>query len=283
MADAFELPLRVRYMEADAQGVVFNSWYLTYFDEAFTAFLGGRGSGYATLIESGFDFQLVHSEIDWKSGLRWPDEFVVAVSTARVGRTSFAMDFEVRRGGEVTCSARTVYVAVSTDGWGKCPIPPALATALGEPAPLRADTDPTLPRRLPSGQDVAAWVVSLLEHPDCLLGAPQPRRLLQAACRTSFVSWLPVSVPQGCQGVRVIVDTHRDAGWAGQQPFDQSGCGALLRSREPLNATVEFSTRRQNGQIDGVTRSSMPAPACLRARSSMTTFSIASTCSSATQ
>jgi catechol 2,3-dioxygenase-like lactoylglutathione lyase family enzyme len=38
-----------------------------------------------------------------------------------------------------------------------------------------------------------------------------------------------------------------------------SGCGALLRSREPLNSTVELVTRRQNGQIDGVIRSSMPA------------------------
>jgi hypothetical protein len=29
---------------------------------------------------------------------------------------------------------------------------------------------------------------------------------------------------------------------------NRSGCGALLPSREPLNATVESATRRQNGQ-----------------------------------
>jgi len=52
---------------------------------------------------------------------------------------------------------------------------------------------------------------------------------------------------------------------------NRSGCGALLRSREPLNSTVELVTRRQNGQIDGVIRSSMPALAGLPARSSMTT------------
>jgi hypothetical protein len=44
-----------------------------------------------------------------------------------------------------------------------------------------------------------------------------------------------------------------------------------LRSREPLNPTVEFATRRQNGQMDGVIRSSMPALACLPGRSSMAT------------
>ena len=56
---------------------------------------------------------------------------------------------------------------------------------------------------------------------------------------------------------------------------NRSGCGALLRSREPLNSTVEFVTRRQNGQMDGVIRSSIPAAACLPARSSTTTCSIA--------
>jgi len=29
----------VRYLEVDAQGVVFNAWYLAWFDDAMTAFL----------------------------------------------------------------------------------------------------------------------------------------------------------------------------------------------------------------------------------------------------
>ena len=136
MADVFEFPLRVRYMEVDAQGVVFNAWYLTYFDDAFPAFLGSRGLSYRALLEAGFDTQLVRSEIDWKTGLHWQEDVIVAVSTARLGRTSFAVDFEVRRNdGEVTCSARTVYVVVATDGSGKREIPTLLADALGAPAP----------------------------------------------------------------------------------------------------------------------------------------------------
>ena len=135
---AFEYSLRVRYMEVDAQGVVFNGWYLTYFDEAMAAFLGARGLPYATMLDAGFDVQLVHCELDWKAGLLWQDEVSVAVSTARLGRTSFALDFETRRdGGQVTCSARTVYVAVATDGSGKRALPPRLVDALGSPAPLR--------------------------------------------------------------------------------------------------------------------------------------------------
>jgi acyl-CoA thioester hydrolase len=138
VSDVFTHPVSVRYLEVDAQGVVFNSWYLAYFDDAMTAFLAARGLPYPAMLEAGFDVQLVRSEIDWRSGVRWQDAIEVAVSTARIGRTSFALDFEVRRDGhEVTCAGRTVYVVIAADGSGKREIPPIIAAVLGEPAPLR--------------------------------------------------------------------------------------------------------------------------------------------------
>ena len=137
MTDAFEFSLTVRYMEVDAQGVVFNAWYLTYFDEAFTAFLQSRGLGYQALRDDGLDFQLVHADLDWKAGLRFRDRAVIAVSTARVGRTSFAIDFLAsQNGADAACRARIVYVQVAADGSGKREISPELAAALGAPAPL---------------------------------------------------------------------------------------------------------------------------------------------------
>ncbi len=138
MGDLFRHPVSVRYLEVDAQGVVFNSWYLAYFDDAMTAFLAARGLPYRTMVEAGYDVQLVRSEIDWRSGVRWQDAIEVVVATAHIGRTSFALDFEVRRdGSEVTCTGRTVYVVIATDGSGKREIPALIADALGEPAPLR--------------------------------------------------------------------------------------------------------------------------------------------------
>jgi acyl-CoA thioester hydrolase len=149
----FTMPVAVRYLEVDAQGVVFNSWYLAWFDEAMAAFLAHGGLTYRSMMDAGYDVQLVRSEIDWRAGIGFGDEVVVAVSTARIGRTSFALDFQVRRtlpgvsgtgdsntgvtNAEVTCAARTVYVVIATDGSGKRQIPPLIAAALGEPAPLR--------------------------------------------------------------------------------------------------------------------------------------------------
>jgi acyl-CoA thioester hydrolase len=127
---------QVRYIEVDAQNVVFNSWYLAWFDDAMTAFLEHGGLSYKAMLDAGYDVQLVRSEIDWRSGVGFQDTVEIAVATARLGRTSFALDFEVRLGSAVTCRGRTVYVVVATDGSGKREIPPLVHAALGEPAPL---------------------------------------------------------------------------------------------------------------------------------------------------
>ncbi|HWE54539.1 MAG TPA: thioesterase family protein [Acidimicrobiales bacterium] len=128
---------RVRYFEADQQGVVFNMWYLGYFDEAMTQHLADGGLSYLDMIDAGFDVQLVRSEIDWQAPVRWPDEIQVTVTTERAGTTSFTLTFEVRTGaGAMAATGHTVYVVVAVDGSGKRPIPPQLAGALGlETAP----------------------------------------------------------------------------------------------------------------------------------------------------
>jgi acyl-CoA thioester hydrolase len=125
----------VRYLEADQQGVVFNMWYLGYFDEAMACFLAEGGLAYPQLLESGYDVQLVHSDIDWSAPLRWPGEAVVEVSLDSIGTTSFALRFDVSSPDGRVASGRTVYVVVGTDGSGKRPIPAALGAALAGAAP----------------------------------------------------------------------------------------------------------------------------------------------------
>jgi acyl-CoA thioester hydrolase len=122
---------RVRYLEVDQQGVVFNMWYLGYFDEAQAEFLAEGGLPYAEMLASGYDVQLVHSEIDWLASLRWGDEARVDVSLVGRGETSFTLRFEVYTGEVNVAVGRTVYVVVATDGSGKREIPPAVLRALG--------------------------------------------------------------------------------------------------------------------------------------------------------
>ncbi len=129
-ADELTIPWRARYYEVDQQGVVFNSWYLAWFDEAMLVFLARRGLDNAALTAAGLDYQLVRSEIDWRTGVRFDEAVEIAVRAGRIGTTSFDVHFSVRRSGAETCAARIVYVAVARDGSGKIPVPDLLRAAL---------------------------------------------------------------------------------------------------------------------------------------------------------
>jgi acyl-CoA thioester hydrolase len=131
----FSLPVVPRYAEVDQQGVVFNGHYLTWFDEACTAFLDHLGVSYPGLISTGHDIQVVHSEIDFVGPVRWRDSVRVAVRCQRIGTTSFTLAFDVLRYNnqieeQISVRGHNVYVVVSTDDWAKRPIPDILREAL---------------------------------------------------------------------------------------------------------------------------------------------------------
>ena len=134
---AFSHRVDVRYLEADQQGVVFNMWYLAYFDDAMTALLAHGGLPYQQLIDAGWDVQLVHTELDWVGPLRWGEPAEVDVALARLGTTSFTLQFTVRSGERPACTGETVYVCVETEGWAPVPVPDVLRDALGPVEPLR--------------------------------------------------------------------------------------------------------------------------------------------------
>ena len=135
---SFSLPITPRYAEVDQQGVVFNGHYLTWFDEACTGFLDHLDVTYPGLIASGYDIQVVHSEIDFMGPVRWRDSVRVEVGCERIGSTSFTLGFNVFRskdgdlatGEQSAVRGHNVYVVVSTDDWAKRPIPPVLREAL---------------------------------------------------------------------------------------------------------------------------------------------------------
>lgn len=127
---AFVWPVRPRYYEVDQQGVVFNMWYLGWFDEAMTAFLTDLGYDIPTMLAQGFDVQLVHSELDWSAGVGLGDDLGIDVSTTRLGTTSFTLLFRVFRGEELVCTGSTVYVVIKPDGSGKRELPAPFRAAL---------------------------------------------------------------------------------------------------------------------------------------------------------
>ncbi len=140
----FDFAIVPRYGEVDQQGVVFNAHYLTWFDEACTAFLDHLGVTYPGLIESGLDIQVVHTEIDFAAPVRWRDDVRVAVTCERVGNTSFTLAFTVFGSNATTpvraaVAGRNVYVVVSGTDWTKRAVPDRLRAALDAVADRHAE------------------------------------------------------------------------------------------------------------------------------------------------
>ena len=131
----FALAIVPRYAEVDQQAVVFHAHYLTWFDETCTALLDHLAVSYPQLIADGVDFQVVHSEIDYRVSVRWHDTVRVTATCDRVGTTSFSIAFTVLCTGadgveQAAVHGRNVYVMVSTTDWTKRPVPDHLRRAL---------------------------------------------------------------------------------------------------------------------------------------------------------
>jgi acyl-CoA thioester hydrolase len=124
------VPVYPSYFQFDQQGVAFNMWYFAWFDDVMTRFLGEAGYPYPAMMADGLDVQLVHTEADWRTGVRYGESVLIDVVAETVGSTSFTLSFTVRAEEKVRSTARIVYVVVGTDGSGKQPIPPKLRAAL---------------------------------------------------------------------------------------------------------------------------------------------------------
>jgi acyl-CoA thioester hydrolase len=85
----FFFPFRVRYSETDAQGIVFNAHYFTYFDTAIYEYF--RDLPYDLLDHvknTGTDFHVVRVAIDFLAPTRFDDEIEAHIRVHRVGRSS---------------------------------------------------------------------------------------------------------------------------------------------------------------------------------------------------
>ena len=111
----------VRYVECDQQGVVFNAHYLTWADEASSAWWTAHGLPWDELVASGVDPVVKASSLEWSSSARFGDTVTVDAETERVGRTSVTVRFTVRVGERVCCVVRTTYVCLTPAGTAPWP------------------------------------------------------------------------------------------------------------------------------------------------------------------
>jgi acyl-CoA thioester hydrolase len=110
--------MRVQWVDTDASGRIHYTAALRYFEVAEHALMrsifGEVGAGPGN---RGFMMPRVHVEADYRSALRYPDEFDCTAQVASIGRTSVTYGYRaVCLDGEVCLEGKIVCVAVAADG-----------------------------------------------------------------------------------------------------------------------------------------------------------------------
>jgi acyl-CoA thioester hydrolase len=112
----FFFPLRVRYAETDAQGIVFYAHYLTYFDTAINEYLRDLPFDYIEHVKrTGTDFHVVKAVIEFFSPSHFDDEIEAHVRTGKIGRSSLTFLIEIFPKNEEIPLVKGEVVWVNTD------------------------------------------------------------------------------------------------------------------------------------------------------------------------
>ena len=129
---AFVHRVRPRYAEVDAQGVVFNAHWLTYFDEACTRWFETMGFDPKEAFFRDFDVMLVKAVLEWEGPAGFDDVVDIAVGTARLGNASFDVRYTATVEQRVVCVGTVTYVSVKPGTHESTPIPDLLRDRLRE-------------------------------------------------------------------------------------------------------------------------------------------------------
>ena len=134
---AFVHRFRVRYAECDAQGVVFNAHYVTYFDNTITELWREAFGSYAAMLEAGTDMVVAEVRVRYLRPAAFDQEIDVAAEIVRLGTTGMTTRFAVTIAGEEELAEGEVrHVFVDPETKLKKPIPEDIRRGL---SPYRAE------------------------------------------------------------------------------------------------------------------------------------------------
>jgi acyl-CoA thioester hydrolase len=122
--------LRVRYSECDAQGVVFNGWYLFYYDVALTEFQRETLGPYSDLVASGLELVVAEANVRFRAAVRFDDWLDVSLQVSNLGRTSFGVAATFAVGERPVADAAVRHVLVGAESGTKADLPADMRAAL---------------------------------------------------------------------------------------------------------------------------------------------------------
>ncbi len=127
-AKTYAHSVRIRYVDCDMQGVVYNAHYLTFVDDGFDCWIRQLGQTFEA--ELGWEVMLKKAEITWAAPARFAEHLDITMQVSRWGNTSFDIVFTGTVEGRPIFHSTITYVTVDHEHYRPIPIPDALRSHL---------------------------------------------------------------------------------------------------------------------------------------------------------
>lgn len=147
---------KVRFSDSDAQGIVFNANYLTYFDDTITDYLEATGIGWDGMTERGVDLVLGRAEVDFRAAGQIGDVLITGAKVVEIGRTSVV--FEMRTWdhatGQSVAEGKLIQVMIDRRTHRPTPVPDWFVEAVEhlQRTPSRRRRSTQQPETTPPGE-----------------------------------------------------------------------------------------------------------------------------------
>lgn len=112
----FIQPIRVRFVETDAMGIVHHSNYFAYLEAARIAYLESVGLPYPRLIEMGYHLPLVAAEVRFRLPAKFDDHLEVETTLPPVKGATFTIAYKIKRGSDLLLEASTTHAFMNPAG-----------------------------------------------------------------------------------------------------------------------------------------------------------------------
>ncbi len=122
----FNVQVRVRFVETDAQGIVNNSVYMTYLEVGRIEFLRKAGISVKDRLKYGIDFVLVEACIQYKSAATADDVLNIYVRLQEMKDRAFILEYVITQAEDndrIVAKAHTVTVSINPATTKACMMP----------------------------------------------------------------------------------------------------------------------------------------------------------------
>ena len=121
-----EVNFRVRYSETDAQGIVNNANYLSYFEVGRVEWLRAIGLSYKELEKKGYGFVVVEVHAFYRKAAFFDDELTLRTELAELKRASLRFSYALLRGEEMIATGYTRHGCIELSTGRARRMPPEL-------------------------------------------------------------------------------------------------------------------------------------------------------------